>query len=43
MASENTIIIDVEVSASEAAQGLARVKTGIADLKAEQKAAKALQ
>ena len=37
MASENTIIIDVEVSASEAAQGLARVKTGIADLKAEQK------
>lgn len=37
MASENTIIIDVEVSASEAAQGLARVKNEIADLKQEQK------
>lgn len=37
MASENTIIIDVDVQASEAAQKLAQTKQQIAALKAEQK------
>ena len=37
MASENTIIIDVEVQASEAAQKLAQTKQQIAALKSEQK------
>lgn len=37
MASENTIIIDIDVQASEAAQKLAQTKQQIAALKAEQK------
>lgn len=37
MASENTIIIDVEVQASDAAQKLAQTKQQIASLKSEQK------